>query len=166
MALYHDPEDAVSGTCDLTSPWEEGGRGKYKGQPTVVFSGASTVGQMSEPRTTQLARIPVPDELNAAIQLLKLSGFDPIITTASLKNADFLKTIGATHVLDRLLSPGVLYAEIRKITPGPLKTIYDAVGVADTQNVGYDLLAPGGTLATVRHVTIPKDRQVPEKVAF
>lgn len=48
VALYHDPEDAVNGTCGLTPPWEEGGRGKYAGQPAVVFAGASSVGQISE----------------------------------------------------------------------------------------------------------------------
>ena len=38
---------------------------------------------------------------DAVIQLAKLSGFSPIITTASLKNTDFLKSLGATHVIDR-----------------------------------------------------------------
>ena len=47
VALYHDGENVIGGTCGLTPPWEEGGRGKYTGQPTVVFGGASTVGQIS-----------------------------------------------------------------------------------------------------------------------
>lgn len=48
VALYHSGENATGGTCGLTPPWEEGGRGKYAGRPTVVFGGASSVGQMSE----------------------------------------------------------------------------------------------------------------------
>lgn len=29
----------------LTAPWEEGGRGKYAGNPIVIFGGAGSVGQ-------------------------------------------------------------------------------------------------------------------------
>ncbi|KZT64346.1 medium-chain dehydrogenase/reductase like protein [Daedalea quercina L-15889] len=147
IALYHDGENAIGGTCGLTPPWEEGGRGKYKGQPTVIFGGASSVGQMT-------------------IELLKLSGFGPIITTASLRNAEFLKTIGATHVLDRNLSPEDLYAQIRKITQESFKIIYDAVGTSETQNFGYELLAPGGILAAVQHDLIAPEKKVPEKKSF
>ncbi|KAH9924379.1 chaperonin 10-like protein [Fomitopsis serialis] len=147
VALYHDGVNVIGGTCGLTPPWEEGGRGKYQGQPTVVFSGASTVGQMT-------------------IQLLKLSGFSPIIATASLSNASFLKSLGATHVLDRRLSPAALQAEIRKITPEPFKTIFDAAGAEETQNLGYDLLAPGGVLASVQHDLVAPEKKVPEKTNF
>ncbi|KZT64347.1 GroES-like protein [Daedalea quercina L-15889] len=147
VALYHDGENAIGGTCGLTPPWEAGGRDKYKGQATVVFAGASTVGQMT-------------------IELLKLSGFDPIITTASLSNAEFLKTLGATYVLDRKLSPEALHAEIRKITQAPFKTIYDAAGASETQHLGYDLLAPGGILAAVQHDLIAPEKKVPEKKSF
>ena len=45
VALYHSGENAIGGTCGLTPPWEEGGRGKYCDQPTVVFGGAGSVGQ-------------------------------------------------------------------------------------------------------------------------
>ena len=35
---------------------------------------------------------------------------------------------------------------MKKITGGaPVKTVYDAVSYADTQNLGYGVLAPGGT---------------------
>jgi len=147
VALYHDGVNVIGGTCGLTPPWEEGGRGKYEGQPAVVFSGASTVGQMT-------------------IQLLKLSGFSPIIATASLSNASFLKSLGATHVLDRRLSPDALSAGIRKITSEPLETIYDAAGTEETQNLGYDLLAPGGVLASVQRDLVAPEKKVPEKTNF
>ncbi|KAI0728650.1 NAD(P)-binding protein [Fomitopsis betulina] len=123
----------------LDTALERRRRGKYARQPTVVFGGASTVGQM-------------------AIQLLKLSGFSPIIATASAHNFDYLRTLGATHILDRNLTPEALQEEIRKITDQPFQTIFDAAGVPETQLLGYDLLASGGTLAAVR-----PDAIAPEK---
>ena len=103
---------------------------------------------------------------STAIQLLKLSGFNPIITTTSAHNADLLNTVGATHVLDRKLSPEALSAAIKKITYRSLKTIYDAAGTPQTQSLGYELLAPGGVLARVRPEPIPAEKLVPEKKAF
>ena len=102
-----------------------------------------------------------------AIELLRLSGFNPIITTASPRNTDYLlKTVGATHVLDRNLSPDALQAEIRKIMEKPIKTVYDAVGTPETQTLGYDLLAPGGVLAYVQPQPISPEKLVPDKKAF
>ena len=93
------------------------------------------------------------------IQLAKLSGFSPIITTASLKNTEFLKYIGATHVIDRNANLEALAAAIQEITTVPLRTIYDAIPTPELQNVAYDLLAPGGTvvIATPR-LAIDADR--------
>ena len=89
-----------------------------------------------------------------AIQLAKLSGFSPIITTASLKNAELLKSYGATHVLDRSLPQDALIAEVFKIAGGPISVVYDAISLPDTQAVGYALLAPNGQLLTVLPSTI------------
>ena len=83
-----------------------------------------------------------------------------------LRNAAFLKTVGATHVLDRNLSQDTLQAEIRKITDKPITTIYDAAGTPETQVLGYDLLASGGTLASVQPSPIPPEKLVPDKKAF
>ncbi len=66
------------GGLDLTPPWAPGGKGKYSGKSIVVLGGASIVGQ-------------------GAIQWARLSGFSPIVATASLSNETFLKSIGATH---------------------------------------------------------------------
>ena len=86
---------------------------------------------------------------NLVIQLAKLSGFSPIITTASVKHARSLKSIGATHVIDRNISPSALASEVASISQNvPLKYAADSISLADTQQVGYDLLAPGGRLAT------------------
>ena len=127
---------------------------------TASAPSAKWASAVSSPCTPEFADKPT------AIQLLKLSGFSPIITTASLKHTDFLKTRGATHVVDRNLSADALTAEIRKITQEPVKVIYDAVASDETQNVAYDILAPGGALAHVKRDAIKPEKKMPEKKAF
>ncbi|EGO00285.1 hypothetical protein SERLA73DRAFT_180787 [Serpula lacrymans var. lacrymans S7.3] len=122
LSLYSPAPNGIG----LRAPWD-GGRGSFSGQPALVIGGATSVGQY-------------------AIQWAKLSGFSPIITTASLHNTALLKSTGATHVLDRGLSPSALSAEILKITSTPIKLVYDSVTAADAQQAGYDILAPGGHL--------------------
>ncbi|KZT64345.1 GroES-like protein [Daedalea quercina L-15889] len=147
VALYHDGVDAIGGTCGLTLPWEGRGRGKYQGEPVLVLGGAGSVGQ-------------------AAIQLLKLSGFSPIITTSSLQNADWLKQLGATHIIDRKLPSEAIGAEIRRITSKSFTTVFDAAGLPETQNFGYDLLASGGTMAAVRPDAVQPEKKVEDKKSF
>ncbi|TFK17067.1 hypothetical protein FA15DRAFT_698571 [Coprinopsis marcescibilis] len=63
-------------------------------------------------------------------------GFSPIITTSSLKHEEFLKSLGATDVLDRSLSPDVIQAAVkRRIGDVPLKLVYDAIAVPETQHL-------------------------------
>ncbi|OCH89713.1 GroES-like protein [Obba rivulosa] len=117
-----------AGSAGFPPPWEEEGRGKFSDKPIVVFGGAASVGQY-------------------VIQLAKLSGFSPIIATASLKNTPLLKSLGATHVLDRNLSSDALLAEVSRITAGaPVEVIYDVAALSRTQTVALDILALGGTL--------------------
>jgi len=101
--------------------------GKYANTPLVVLGGPSSVGRY-------------------VIQLAKYSGFYPIITTSSLKHADELKSLGATHVIDRNAS---VVAEVRKLTDKPILIVYDAISSADTQQASIDVLAAGGKLVTV-----------------
>lgn len=144
--LYHP-----LGPGEFIAPWS-GGEGKYSGTPLVVIGGSSVVGSFGR-HAFGLSRSDVirsPYLVSpTAIQLAKLSGFSPIITTASLKNAGLLKSYGATHVLDRNLSADALRAEVTKITSGLLATVFDAVGLPDNQAAGYGLLAPEGKLLTV-----------------
>ncbi|KAF8961933.1 chaperonin 10-like protein [Flammula alnicola] len=112
------------GFAPPTSPATQG---KYAGTLIVILGGASSVGQN-------------------AIQLAKLSGFSPIITTASLKHTDYLKSLGATAVLDRNLSSSALATEISKITNTPIKFVYDTISADSTQQIGLDILTPGGQL--------------------
>ena len=83
---------------------------------------------------------------DAVIQLAKLSGFSPIITTASLKNTDFLKSLGATHVIDRNAD---LPSSVKAITSDPINYVYDAIALKETQEPAYEALAPGGTFILV-----------------
>ncbi|KIJ48629.1 hypothetical protein M422DRAFT_162375 [Sphaerobolus stellatus SS14] len=110
----------------LQGPWE-GGEGKYKDQSILIFGGTSAVGHY-------------------AIQLAKLAGFSTIISTCSPKNAELVKSTGATHTIDRNAD---IPAEVGKILSEPLKLIWDTVSAADTQKQSIQILAPGGTLLLV-----------------
>ena len=99
----------------------------------------------------------------SAIQLAKLSGFSPIITTASLHHADDLKALGATHVIDRKVSGADLASEVNAITQNvPIKYVVDSISSADTQKSGYDLLVSGGKLVIFLAITVKKtdDKEV------
>ena len=61
-------------------------------------------------------------------------------------------------MLDRSLSPAALAAEVATATGGaPVEVVYDAVAHADTQALGFGLLAPGGALLTTVPTNIPAD---------
>ncbi|KAF5326954.1 hypothetical protein D9619_004014 [Psilocybe cf. subviscida] len=114
----------------LTAPVSSAKRGIYAGTPLVVLGGATSVGQL-------------------VIQLGRVSGFSPIITTASLTHTARLTNLGASHVLDRNLSTPELRASIMKITAEPITLVYDAVSHSNTLEQGLEILAPGGQLADV-----------------
>ncbi|PIL26580.1 hypothetical protein GSI_12338 [Ganoderma sinense ZZ0214-1] len=122
-----------SNSARFTPPWEEGGTTKYAGQAALILGGGTNVGQY-------------------AIQCARMQGFSPIITTASPKNTSLLKSLGATHVLDRALSPDALHAAVSSTVPvaTPITYVYDAFGRArDAQRLGYSVLAPGGAFVSV-----------------
>lgn len=91
----------------------------------------------------------------AALQFARLSGFSPIITSASLHNTELLKSLGATHVLDRKLSPEALSKEARAIAGGYFDVVYDAISLPDTLEAAYDATAPAGDLVVVLQTPIP-----------
>jgi NADPH:quinone reductase-like Zn-dependent oxidoreductase len=140
VGLYNQNPHGVG----FAPPVSEETQGKYAGTPLVVLGGSSSVGQL-------------------VLQFAKLSGFSPIITTASLKHTEFLKSLGATNVLDRNLPTSELIAEVKNITGNkPIKVVYDAISSASTQQQGIDLLAVGGQMVTVlpHAVKIPEDKTV------
>ena len=91
------------------------------------------------------------------IQLARLSGFSPIITTSSSKHADNLKSLGATAVFNRDLSASDLAKEIKKLTNEPIKLVYDSISSSTTQQTGIELLAPGGQMTVVGPVSVKAD---------
>ncbi|EIN10099.1 GroES-like protein [Punctularia strigosozonata HHB-11173 SS5] len=128
LGLYNEKKDGQGGGAGLI-PYYKSTKA-HEGSPIVVLGGATSVGQY-------------------AIQFARLSGFSPIIATASVKHTEFLKSLGATHVLSRTLPDDALIAEIRSITSQPVEVVYDAVSHASTQKPGWSLLAPGGQLVLV-----------------
>ncbi|KAG6845254.1 hypothetical protein H0H87_011989 [Tephrocybe sp. NHM501043] len=118
-------------------PFRPSAVGKYTNKPILIFGGAGSVGQF-------------------AIQLAKLSGFSPIITTASPKNTRYLESLGATHVIDRNLPLSSLAGAVKGVTNAPIEIVYDAVSTADTQKTGYEILAPNGSLVVVLNPEVTK----------
>lgn len=98
-----------------------------------------------------------------AIQFAKLSGFSPIIVTASKTKEAYLKSIGATHVIDRHAPLPELSFTVKKITGEPVRIIYDAVSRAETENAAYDVLAPGGKMIIFPNFAIDKSKLTSDK---
>ncbi|KAI0696944.1 medium-chain dehydrogenase/reductase like protein [Cytidiella melzeri] len=145
------PSGGERGGAGLTPAWQEGGRGKYTGQPILVIGGSSAVGQAGK----YLAVLATGAVELILLQFAKLSGFSPIITTASSHNVALVKSLGATHVIER---DAPLAAAVKSITSEPIKLIYDAISEKDTQNVAYDVLAPGGTFVIVLQLAVEKSK--------
>ena len=90
------------------------------------------------------------DTASIAIQLAHMAGFSPIIATASPHNAELLKSLGATHVIDRSSNVREAVANVlRQINAPAPKVVYDAISNASTQPIAWDILAPGGQLNLV-----------------
>ncbi|EIW57183.1 GroES-like protein [Trametes versicolor FP-101664 SS1] len=139
IGLYNHTPNTKS--VDYPAPWEQGGTTKFAGKPAFVLGGSSTVGQY-------------------AIQLARLSGFSPIITTSSLRHEEFLTSIGATHIIDRTLPSDTIQAEVTKLAGHkPVEYVYDSISSAETQQLGYEVLAPGGDLLLVNPQAIPAEKK-------
>ncbi|KAF9264144.1 GroES-like protein [Marasmius fiardii PR-910] len=105
--------------------WEDDARGIKSGEPIVVLGGSSSVGQL-------------------AVQIASHLGYSPLIVTSSLKHADYLKSLGATHVIDRHIPIDALPSAVQEIVQGkPIKYMFNAV--RPTIQTYLDVLAPGGT---------------------
>jgi NADPH:quinone reductase-like Zn-dependent oxidoreductase len=100
-----------------------------------------------------------------ALQLAKLSGFNPIITTASTRNEDYCRAAGATHVIDYRTTPyASIPAVVREIVKGPVSIIFDAISTQQSQQADWEILEPNGSLAVVLPIAIdmpaePKDNR-------
>ncbi|KZP12047.1 GroES-like protein [Athelia psychrophila] len=125
IGLYQNTEFGAG----LTAPWEQCGKGKYKGKPLLVLGGGGSLCPAGHLTVSQV------------IQFARLSRFSPIIATASLHNSAHLQSLGATHVVDRSLDASLLREEIAKITSAPIEVVLDTVGSPQTQQSAVELLA-------------------------
>ncbi|KAG2128165.1 chaperonin 10-like protein [Suillus cothurnatus] len=123
----------------ITPPWTQS-VSKSK-TPIVILGGSSSVGSY-------------------AIQFARLSGFYPIITTASSSNEDLVRKYGATHFFDRNLSGKQLKGAISE----PIRIVYDAISLPETQSVAWELLANNGTLVITLPPSVKEDEGKGRKV--
>jgi len=121
-----DTAGEVYDTLKLTAPWL-GGEGAYKGEKFVILGGSSSVGSY-------------------AIQLAVLSGFE-VTTTCSPAHFAYVKSLGATTVIDRS-APDVA-TQILAATGGPVKYALDTVSLEPTQLLALDVVQPQGTLVLI-----------------
>ncbi|KAF8678719.1 GroES-like protein [Rhizoctonia solani] len=101
------------------------------GKGVLVLGGSSSVGQF-------------------AIQLARIAGFSPIVTTASAQHNDFLKSLGATHVFGRDVDAKTIQSSFSM----PVALVLDAISTDSTQSFALDILttpslAPGAHLSIV-----------------
>ena len=87
-----------------------------------------------------------------AIQLARLSGFNPIITTASKRNEAYCRAAGATHVIDYKEVPySELPATVAKIVGKPVPVSFDAISFGpETQDAAFAATGPKGDVIYVR----------------
>lgn len=76
-----------------------------------------------------------------AIQLLRLSGYK-IVTTASPRNFELIKSLGADAVFD-YRDPEVV-SKIKAATGDSITNVLDAISVKDTQRISAASVAPSG----------------------
>ncbi|KAG2361296.1 GroES-like protein [Suillus spraguei] len=126
----------------VTPPWV---KSVELNTPIVILGGSSSVGSY-------------------AIQLARLSGFYPIITTASPSNEELVRNYGATHFFDRNLSGEQLKTAISKVTDSPIGVIYDAISLPETQSVAWELLANDGVLIVTLFASVKEDEGKGRKV--
>ncbi|TBU41225.1 GroES-like protein [Dichomitus squalens] len=143
LVLYN--EDPSTQSVRLTPPWVEGGRGKYYSKSALILGGSSSIGQY-------------------VIQLARLSGFSPIIATASPHNREYLESLGATSVIDRNLPSAQLQVEATKLADGLFDLVYDAVSLPDTLPLANALTAPEGDLVVVSPSGLPQSDETSKKV--
>ena len=63
-------------------------------------------------------------------------------------------------MIDRSLPAPALISSVQALAGGqPIEYVFDAISLADTQALAYDVLAPGGTLIIVLNEAIPAARK-------
>ncbi|KZT19489.1 medium-chain dehydrogenase/reductase like protein [Neolentinus lepideus HHB14362 ss-1] len=123
----------------LTVPWAEGGEGLYKGQTLVVLGGSSSVGSYSA----------------SILNLSSISALSfKVVTTSSPAHIVYLKSIGASVVVDR--SSPTLVGDLKAVVGGEVEYLVDAISLPDTLRAGIELVKEGGSMARV----LPTNEQI------
>ena len=76
-----------------------------------------------------------------AIQLAALSGYK-IVTTASPKNFELVKSLGASEVFD-YRDPEVV-SKIKSATKDSIRIAFDTISLRDSQGISAEVIAPSG----------------------
>ncbi|KAL2840594.1 chaperonin 10-like protein [Aspergillus pseudodeflectus] len=124
----------VTGLYDKTGrglappPWVEGGERAGNGKAIVILGGSSSVGQY-------------------VIQLARLSGYERIITNASLRHEERLKSHGAHVVLDRKKAGAQDF--VSALNGLPLDFVFDGISLGETQKLGVEILQTAGSKSCV-----------------
>lgn len=163
MSLYNQSPAPQNLSLRLTPVWEAEGQTAYAGTPAFIIGAAASLGQVGTFIATHSINRPSAHTtpFPPAVQLARLAGHSPIIATASPHNAALIKSLGATHVLDRARSNESILVELPALLGGkPLEYTFVAVASADALRLGRDALAPGGALATIS----PQPQMLPEDV--
>ncbi|CAE6370959.1 unnamed protein product [Rhizoctonia solani] len=118
------------------------------GKSILILGGSSSVGQFGEQAFISRIFARFLINLYPAIQFARLAGFSTIVTTASSQHADFLKSLGATHLFDR----NVDVKTIQSAFETPVSFVFDTVGTETTQLLAFDVLTtpslvPGARLS-------------------
>jgi NADPH:quinone reductase-like Zn-dependent oxidoreductase len=87
---------------------------------------------------------------NTVIQFARIAGFSPIVTTASSQHANFLKSLGATHVFDRDAD----VQTIQSAFPVPVALAYDAISADSTQLLAFDVLTTPAPKSDARIILV------------
>lgn len=72
------------------------------------------------------------------VHLAALAAIVQIIVVAGSRSATGLQSFGATHIIDRIVSPQDIVDQIRASTQGDLLYAYDIVNLAEDKFLGVD----------------------------
>ena len=160
VGLYADRDDPKA--PHFSFPWEGVEAKSCSGKPILILGASSSVGQFGTCPSAKSEAKKSDNGSFVAIQLARLSGFTTIIATASPRSFDLLKSIGATHVLDR--NSESLKVDIEKILSGSkLEIVYVAAGGKEPQELGWELLSGGGVLSCAPRVELETRSKFPDK---
>lgn len=80
-----------------------------------------------------------------AVQLLKLAGYTNIVAVASKHHEEYLKSLGATNVVDY---KGTSFAEdVEKAAGGKVELVMDCISITHTFELIAKVIRPGGSIA-------------------